>query len=195
MTTRKRIIALIVLVLIAAALAVVTRNPLASAPSAPLDPTPQNVTLSGTFMCLPHRDTTGPQTEECAFGMQTDDGRYYAVNFGQSAGAMEMFQSGAHFTAEGFTIIKEALSTNQWDKYNMVGIFTVTRMLDGAEPVGAPVQGKIDINAVCEGALAYMTFPDGATADVFVAECKEGKHPEVIEQFKAQMGVGDGAAI
>ncbi len=56
-------------------------------------------------------------------------------------------------------------------------------------------QGKLDINTVCEGALAYMTFPDGKSADAFVAECKEGKHPEVIEQYKAQMGLGDGVVL
>lgn len=53
---------------------------------------------------------------------------------------------------------------------------------------------KINIATVCEGALAYMTFPDAASADAFVAECKEGKHPEVIEQYKAQLHT-DGAAI
>ena len=58
-----------------------------------------------------------------------------------------------------------------------------------------PVAGKIDINAVCDGALAYMTFPDGAAADAFLVECKEGKHPEVIEQYIQQMGLGDGAAV
>ncbi len=55
--------------------------------------------------------------------------------------------------------------------------------------------GKLDINAVCEGALAYMTFTDSASAEVFVSECKEGKHPEVIERFKADMNLGDGATI
>lgn len=54
---------------------------------------------------------------------------------------------------------------------------------------------KINIDAVCEGALAYMTFTDGARADAFVAECKEGKHPEVIERYKADMNLGAGAAI
>jgi hypothetical protein len=71
--------------------------------------------------------------------------------------------------------------------------------VDTEEVVSAPqdssAQGKLDINAVCEGALAYKTFPDGASADAFVADCKEGKYPEVIEEFKAQMGLGDGAAI
>lgn len=156
------------------------------------DATPQQATLSGTYVCLPHLDTSGPQTEECAFGLKTDEGVYYAVNFGAGADAMNQFQSGTRITAEGFVVIKEALSTDQWAKYNMKGIFTVTRMIDPA-PAGA--QGKLNINAVCEGALAYMTFTDAASADAFVAECKEGKHPEVIEQYKVQMGLGDGAAI
>lgn len=55
--------------------------------------------------------------------------------------------------------------------------------------------GKLNINVVCESALTYMTFPDGASADKFVAECKEGQHPDVIERYKAQMNLGDGAMI
>ena len=62
-------------------------------------------------------------------------------------------------------------------------------------PRDTAAQGKLDINAVCEGALAYMTFPDGASAEAFVLECKEGKHPEVIERYKADNGYGDGAQI
>lgn len=54
---------------------------------------------------------------------------------------------------------------------------------------------KINIDAVCQGALAYMTFPDAASAEVFVSDCKEGKYPEVIERYKAEMNLGDGAAI
>lgn len=153
------------------------------------DPTPQHVTLSGSYVCLPHLDTTGPQTEECAFGLKTDDGVHYAVNFGAGAGSMQQFQSGAHVTAEGFVVTKEALSDSIWDKYDMKGLFTITKVVSPA-----PELGKLNINVVCESALAYMTFPDAASADLFIEECKEGKHPEVIEQYKAQMGL-DGATI
>lgn len=194
MTTKKSvflIIAAITIVLIA--YFAVSQRAEQSALGEPqeLDPTPQNVTLSGTFECLQHKDTSGPQTMECGFGFLTDDGVRYAVNFGQSAEAAAQFQSGAHVTADGFTVIKEALSTNEWDKYDMVGIFTITQIHKDTPGAGA----KININAVCEGALAYMTFPDGASADAFVAECKEGKHPEVLEQYKSQMNIGDGKAI
>lgn len=158
---------------------------------APIDSTPKSITLVGTYLCLPHIDTTGPQTEECAFGIQADTGEFYAVNFGASAQAMQQFQANARVRAEGFVVPKEALSTDQWNKYDMKGIFTVTRILEEMQSA----QGKIDINAVCEGALAYMTFESGEASEKFVAECKEGKHPEVIEQWKQQMGIDNLQAI
>lgn len=102
-------------------------------PEARLDGTPYTVVLSGTYVCLPHLDTTGSQTEECAFGLKTDDGDYYAVNFGAATERIGQFQNSAHITAEGFVVIKEALSSDQWAKYNMKGVFTITRMIEVAQ--------------------------------------------------------------
>ncbi|HSX02186.1 MAG TPA: hypothetical protein VLI05_02605 [Candidatus Saccharimonadia bacterium] len=36
-------------------------------------------TIDGTIVCLPHKDTTGPQTEECAIGLQDDQGQDYGL--------------------------------------------------------------------------------------------------------------------
>ncbi len=69
------------------------------------------------------------------------------------------------------------------------------QMPAGEVPVSGDVQGKINIEEVCASALTYMTFPDSAAVDTFIAECKEGKHPEVIQQYFEQMQVGDGAQI
>lgn len=154
------------------------------------DAIPQNVTLSGTYVCLPHIDTEGPQTEECALGMHADDGKYYALDFGQSAQATEEFQDGKYFQAEGFVVPKMALSSDHWQKYDMEGVFVINKILEPS----SNASGKINIQEVCQSALAYMTFPDAAAAEVFVAECIEGKHPEVIESYKAQFEL-DGAAI
>ena len=68
-----------------------------------------------------------------------------------------------------------------------------TALVPPTEP-SAP-EAKINIDAVCDGALAYMKFADEASASVFVADCKEGKHPEVIEHYKASLNVGAGVAI
>jgi hypothetical protein len=153
---------------------------------------PQTVTISGTYLCLPRTD--GAQNpDDCRFGLQADDGTFYAVNFGQSASAMDQFRRNEHINAEGFLTPKMALSSDQWAAYDFDSVFTFTRML---APAGTPAAaGKLDINAICDGALAYMTFADGAAAAKFVADCKEGTHPEVIEKYKKDMQLGDGAAI
>lgn len=41
-----------------------------------------HVTLTGDYVCLPHRGVKpgDPTTAECAFGLLTDNGRYYAVD-------------------------------------------------------------------------------------------------------------------
>lgn len=51
-----------------------------SVPETPLGaPRDGTVTLAGTMVCLPHRDTSGPQTMECAYGLLGDDGNYYGL--------------------------------------------------------------------------------------------------------------------
>lgn len=37
-------------------------------------------TFEGKIVCLPHKRTDGPQTLECATGLLTDDGKYYALH-------------------------------------------------------------------------------------------------------------------
>ena len=80
------------------------------------------------------------------------------------------------------------------------GVFIVAGIgyylfMQPAAPADTTSDAKIDINAVCEGALAYMTFENGAAAEAFVQECKNGEHPEVIAQWKVQMGITDDRAI
>ncbi len=97
-----------------------------------VDVAPKSVTLSGKYVCLPHLVESDFQTMECAFGLQTNDGDFYAVNFGQSVDAVKQFMAGGKVTAEGFVVIKEALSSNQWASYKMKGIFTITKFLGGS---------------------------------------------------------------
>jgi hypothetical protein len=193
MNIKTALIVVGILIIAVIGFVVLSGQHMASEPNIPVDSAPQHITLSGTYECLPHANPDGPQTMECAFGLVSDSGDHYAVNFGASADAMQQFQAGSHITAEGDFVPKEALNSDQWNKYNMKGIFTVTKMID-ATPTPA-AGAKLDINVVCQSALTYMTFPDGASADKFVAECKEGKHPEVIDHYKAQMNLGEGANI
>ncbi len=83
-------------------------------------------TLSGEFVCLPRVDTTGPQTDECAFGIKTDVGEYYAVDFALMSQEAPQLTPGERFTANGTITPIELLSTDHWRKYPVVGIFSVT---------------------------------------------------------------------
>jgi hypothetical protein len=69
------------------------------------------------------------------------------------------------------------------------------RTTDEAPTETGSNSAKIDIEEVCNSALAYMTFENGAAAEAWVEECKRGEHPEAIEQWKIQMGITDDRAI
>lgn len=57
----------------------------ANAPSIPpenaqdLPLTTEVTTITGEVICLPHKDTSGPQTLECAIGIKGDTGGNYAL--------------------------------------------------------------------------------------------------------------------
>ncbi|HVQ44368.1 MAG TPA: hypothetical protein VMT30_05375 [Candidatus Saccharimonadia bacterium] len=54
---------------------VITGRPPASTPAGQ-----QTITVVGQSLCLPHTNTTGPQTDECAYGLKDDTGVYYALH-------------------------------------------------------------------------------------------------------------------
>lgn len=87
---------------------------------------PERATLTGTQVCLPHRDTTGPQTMECAIGMKTADGKYYALDFNLMSQTPPVIPGGQVFSVSGILTPTAMLSSDHWQKYNMEGIFSVT---------------------------------------------------------------------
>lgn len=87
---------------------------------------PYRATLTGVQTCLPHKNTSGPQTLECAIGMKTDAGEYYALDFNLMSQTPIEIQNGERFTASGVLTPIERLSTDYWQKYNVQGIFSVT---------------------------------------------------------------------
>jgi hypothetical protein len=110
----------------------VMNRPSTTSPRTPSTPTAPSavvaqgvVSLSGTYTCLPLLDGSTPQND-CAFGVKTDAGEFYAVNFGASAGSMADFKAGAHITAKGTIIPREKLRPDNWKKFSMTGLFTIT---------------------------------------------------------------------
>lgn len=90
---------------------------------------PYRATLTGEQACLPHRDTSGPQTLECAIGLRTDAGEYYAIDMNLMSEEHAQVQNGERFTANGLVTPIERLSTDHWRKYQVEGIFSITDSL------------------------------------------------------------------
>lgn len=98
------------------------------APASPGIPT--EVVLKGKNTCLPHKDTNGPQTLECALGMQSDTGVFYALDTSALPfeEAMKIQGSNKPLVVTGQLVPIEAISTNVWQKYDIQGIVHVTKM-------------------------------------------------------------------
>lgn len=45
-----------------------------------LAPTKGDISMRGEIVCLPHKKQSGPQTMECAYGLKSDQGQYYALS-------------------------------------------------------------------------------------------------------------------
>lgn len=87
--------------------------------------TPDRITLEGEYVCLPHRDTSGVQTDECAAGLRTDTA-YYALDFALMSQGDPRLTIGDRFSANGIFTPIETLSSDHWQKYDVAGIFSVT---------------------------------------------------------------------
>lgn len=82
--------------------------------------------LAGEYVCLPHKDVSGVQTDECAFGMKTEAGEFYAVDMNLLSQNVPQMTIGDKFQATGVITPIEMLSSDHWQKYNVKGIFSIT---------------------------------------------------------------------
>ena len=104
----------------------------AMAPTTPVVVPPEGpISIKGEMVCLPHKNTSGPQTTECAFGLKDDTGRYFALsdtdpNYGNIMGV----GSGEKIQVEGTF----ALHSNT--NYQDIGIIRVTKITKLASTEG-----------------------------------------------------------
>lgn len=86
---------------------------------------PQQVVVTGLWECLPHKDRTGPQTMECAFGMAIDqsDG-HYAIDTSLMSEYPVDFAVGTHIRVQGVRVPANQLSSVQ--KYDIDGVIQAT---------------------------------------------------------------------
>jgi hypothetical protein len=90
---------------------------------------PYRGTLTGQHVCLPRIETAGPQTMECALGLLTDGGEYYALDFNLLSQSKPQLSVGDRISAAGIITPVERLSTDHWRQYPIEGIFSVTDSL------------------------------------------------------------------
>lgn len=84
---------------------------------------PYAASFKGEYVCLPHTDTKGPQTLECALGLKMDNGAYIALDFGDKPVSYGM---GERLELRGMLVPIEQISTDMWRKYPITGILRVT---------------------------------------------------------------------
>lgn len=90
---------------------------------------PYNATLSGEYVCLPHKNADGPQTMECMYGLKTTDGNYYGIDFYLMSKMHEQTKIGQIITARGVVQSADQLQSTTWQKYNITGVLSVTEIL------------------------------------------------------------------
>jgi len=101
-----------------------------AAPSAPKgndESVPRRASLSGITVCLPHRDTSGPHTMECAFRLKTDRGSHYALDHRVlSSDVFLDAPTNERVTLEGTLVPLEDIDERTWKVYDIVGQMRVT---------------------------------------------------------------------
>lgn len=85
----------------------------------PVQPVEKTVTIEGTVVCLPHKDTSGPTTLECAIGLHSNDDKYYGLS--GSTGSELAGAAGSDKKAK----VTGTLQDQSSDTYKMNGIIAV----------------------------------------------------------------------
>lgn len=91
-----------------------------SSPTPTAKPTTTEVTLQGKVICLPHKNTNGSQTLECAFGLQDGQGNNYALQDTDPE-----YRNLAQATNGRTVTVVGTLVTGDSSQYNIVGTIAV----------------------------------------------------------------------
>jgi hypothetical protein len=85
------------------------------------------ITVRGSFVCLPHRDTSGPTTMECAFGLKAENGVHYGVDFSSTPGsAFDYPMEKTHIVKGDFTPVETLPNDDRMGIYAIEGVIKVT---------------------------------------------------------------------
>jgi len=86
------------------------------------------IAVRGTMECLPHRDTSGPQTLECAIGLLDEQGRHFAL---RDTDPEYKNISGGYST--DMVIVEGTFDPGEDSKYASIGVIHVTSIAGSME--------------------------------------------------------------
>jgi hypothetical protein len=109
-------------VILVALLIAVFASRQATAPSVEGPVDGSSITISGEFTCLPHKDTSGPQTLECAFGLKSGDIYYALGEEGPDYNLLSEVNTGQNITVTG------TFQSHPDTKYQDIGTITVSEI-------------------------------------------------------------------
>ncbi len=85
------------------------------------------VTLEGTLACLPRKDPRGPHTMECAYGVKTTSGDYYALDtIAYPDDTIWQLPTDAPVRVSGKVTPLDKVSDVRLKTYNILGVIQVT---------------------------------------------------------------------
>lgn len=134
------------------------------------------VTLEGQYICLPHRDTAGPVTLECALGLQVGEGINYALDMsGMEPDAAADFATNELIEVTGeLTRIEGLPETEPLLRYDIEGIIRVTSLqsLEAGEVESHVAAGGIISFERPEG-FGLAVTPEQVLVESSVPPCAE----------------------
>ena len=123
-----------------------------------------SVSLEGEYVCLPAKDLSVP-FDECAAGLLTLNG-YYAIDLGLLSSETPSLVEGDMLRAQGIITPVENLSTDYWQRFPVIGIFSIT---DSLEVEGRSTQPDLVVYsgvlpcASCEGIETTLSLTSSTT--------------------------------
>ena len=164
---------LLLIILIVAAIAVYALSqlvPRSNTPTVP-DPNPAGgtilasgtITVRGSFVCLPHRDTSGPTTTECAFGLKAESGVHYGLDFsGTPVSAFDYPIEKTYIVNGKFTSVETLPNDDRMGIYAIEGVIKVTSVEEVASdipiaPANSPITMSLMKPVVVNGTTLRVT--------------------------------------
>lgn len=141
-----------------------------------------DIAVRGTMVCLPHRDTSGPQTDECAFGIKDDTGRYFALSDSDPE-----YQNISGLAMNLRIEISGYFTPRSDSRYQDIGIITVTSVREVQESGTTTPGGGEGIAPYTSGVRGTVLFGPACPVmkDPLEEQCADKPYATLVAIFRA----------